>query len=190
MTPWWSALVGYAIGSLPVGYVIARVIHGVDVRQTGSGNVGATNVYRAAGWRPGLAVLALDLAKGAASVLLSGGGDAALAAGVGAVVGHIFPVWLGFRGGKGVATAAGVFGVLAPGPTAISVAVFGVVLGITRYVSLGSMLAAGTLPLAVWGLGGSRLTVACAAGVAGLIVARHRDNIQRLRTHTERMVGA
>ena len=190
MTQWWPALLGYAIGSLPIGYLIVRAGRGVDLRRVGSGNVGATNVYRSAGWRLGVAVLAIDMTKGAASVLLSGGGDGALAAGIGAVVGQVFPVWLGFQGGKGVATATGAFAILAPWPTAVSALVFAVTLALTRYVSLGSLLAAGALPLALWASGGPRGVVIGATGVAGLVVARHRDNIKRLRSRTERTVGA
>ena len=112
-----AILIGYAVGSLPIGYLVAQRAGGIDLRRVGSGNVGATNVYRTAGLSRALLVMLADMAKGAAAVLVAGGGASAVAAGVGAVIGHIYPVWLQFRGGKGVATASGVFGVLTPIPT-------------------------------------------------------------------------
>ena len=112
-----AILIGYAVGSLPIGYLVAQARGGIDLRRVGSGNVGATNVYRTAGLSTAIAVMLADVAKGAAAVLLAGGGAHAVAAGVAAVIGHIYPVWLRFRGGKGVATASGVFGVLTPIPT-------------------------------------------------------------------------
>lgn len=181
-----AILLGYAIGSIPIGFLAAQGARGVDLRRAGSGNVGATNVYRTAGLGIGIAVMAADMAKGAAAVLIAGGGAAAVAAGVAAVVGHIYPVWLGFHGGKGVATASGVFGVLSPWPTAIAAAAFGITVGRTRFVSLGSVVAAVMLPLAGWLIPGMRVVDLAATFVALLILFRHRDNIARLRSHTER----
>ena len=112
-----AILIGYAVGSLPIGYLVAQGRGGVDLRRVGSGNVGATNVYRTSGLALAIAVMLADIGKGAAAVLLAGGANPA-AAGVAAVVGHIYPVWLRFRGGKGVATASGVFAVLAADPDA------------------------------------------------------------------------
>src|SRR5687767_2413687 len=128
-----AIVIGYAIGSLPIGYLVAQSAHGVDLRQVGSGNVGAANVYRTGGLRMAIAVMLADAAKGAGAVFLGGGGMPGVAAGVAAVFGHIYPVWLGFRGGKGVATASGVFGVLSPVPTAIAAAAFALVVTRTRF---------------------------------------------------------
>ena len=190
MTLWWPALAGYGIGSLPLGYLIVRASRGIDLRQAGSGNVGATNVYRTSGWALGLVVLVIDVAKGAASVWLPDDPVVALAAGVGAIIGHMFPVWLGFRGGKGVATATGVFAVVAPAATGVATVLFVLTLGLTRYVSLGSIVAACALPIAVWATGGAREAMVAAAVTAALVVITHRGNIRRLKSHTERAVGA
>ena len=181
-----AILIGYAIGSLPVGYLVAQSARGVDLRRVGSGNVGATNVYRTGGLRMGLAVMVADMAKGAGAVLMSGGGSAAVAAGVAAVVGHIYPVWLGFKGGKGVATASGVFGVLAPWPTLIAAAAFGLTVARTRFVSLGSIVATVLLPVIEWSMPGRRPVDIGATLVAALILFRHRGNVARLWSRTER----
>src|SRR5215204_6129907 len=119
-----AILIGYAVGSLPIGYLVAQRAGGIDLRRTGSGNVGAANVYRTAGLPSAIAVKIADMAKGAVAVSLAGGGSSAVAAGVAAVIGHIYPVWLQFRGGKGVATASGVFAVLSPLPTAVAAVAF------------------------------------------------------------------
>ncbi len=181
-----AILIGYAIGSLPIGYLLAQSASGVDLRRVGSGNVGATNVYRTGGLRMGIAVMAADMAKGAGAVLMSGGGSAAVAAGVAAVVGHIYPVWLGFKGGKGVATASGVFGVLAPWPTLIAAAAFGLTVARTRFVSLGSIVATVLLPVIEWSMPGRRPVDIGATLVAALILFRHRGNVARLWSRTER----
>lgn len=184
-----AILIGYAVGSLPIGYLLAHRARGVDLRRVGSGNVGATNVYRTGGLAMAVAVMLADMGKGAAAVLLAGGGTAAVAAGVAAVVGHIYPVWLGFRGGKGVATASGVFGVLAPWPTAIAAAAFGVIVARTRLVSLGSIVAAVLLPVIEWSTPGLRSVDIATTVVATLILFRHRGNLARLWTRTERALG-
>jgi acyl phosphate:glycerol-3-phosphate acyltransferase len=181
--------IGYAIGSLPIGYLVAQTASGVDLRRVGSGNVGATNVYRTGGLRMGIAVMAADMAKGAGAVLVAGGGTPAVAAGVAAVVGHIYPVWLGFRGGKGVATASGVFGVLAPWPTLIAAAAFGLTVARTRFVSLGSLVATVLLPVIEWSMPGLRSVDIGATLVAALILFRHRGNVARLWSRTERALG-
>jgi glycerol-3-phosphate acyltransferase PlsY len=182
-------LIGYTVGSLPIGYLVAQGARGVDLRRAGSGNVGAANVYRTSGLRMAVAVMIADMAKGAAAVLLAGGGVAAVTAGVAAVVGHVYPVWLGFRGGKGVATASGVFGVLSPWPTAIAAAAFGVVVARTRFVSLGSIVATVLLPVVEWLMPGLRAVDIGATLVAALILFRHRGNAMRLWTRTERALG-
>src|SRR5215216_1315762 len=151
MVPW--ILFGYAVGSVPFAYLLARRA-GIDVRVAGSGNVGATNVLRTSGTPLGLTVMILDIAKGAATVLAAyagaGSNNSMAAAGAAAIVGHIYPVWLRFHGGKGVAVAAGVFGVLAPLATIVSAVVFLATAGFTRVVSLGSVLATVMLPSAAW----------------------------------------
>jgi glycerol-3-phosphate acyltransferase PlsY len=195
-----AALVGaaYAIGAAPLSWLVARR-RGVDLREAGSGNVGATNVWRTTGASAGLLALALDVAKGSAAVLLAqalsagaaGSTSSALAAaaGVAAVVGHMHPVWLGFRGGKGVATGAGMFLVLAPGALAVAACVFVLTVAVTRYVSLGSTLAAVALVCAAAAGGASTTVVAGAAIVAMLVLARHRGNLTRLAAGTEPRIG-
>jgi len=184
-----AILLGYAMGSLPIGYLVAQTASGVDLRRVGSGNVGAANVYRTGGRRMGVAVMLADAAKGAAAVLIAGAGPAAVAAGVAAVIGHIYPVWLGFKGGKGVATASGVFGVLAPWPTAIAAVAFGLIVARTRFVSLGSIVATVLLPVIEWSMPGLRAIDIGATLVAALILFRHRGNAARLWARTERALG-
>jgi glycerol-3-phosphate acyltransferase PlsY len=184
-----AALIGYAIGSAPISYLIVRATRGVDLRREGSGNVGATNVYRTSGAALAIAVLVVDIAKGVVSVMLGGSGEPAVVAGTAAVVGHVYPVWLGFRGGKGVATATGAFAVMAPTLTAAAALVFVVVVGATRYVSLGSVLAACALCAGAWWLGPRAMAVG-ASSVAALILLAHRGNLARLWAGTERTLGA
>jgi glycerol-3-phosphate acyltransferase PlsY len=183
-----AALIGYAIGSAPISYLIVRAARGIDLRREGSGNVGATNVYRTSGAPIAMTVLLVDIAKGVISVLVAGTAEAAAVAGTAAVVGHIYPVWLGFRGGKGVATAAGAFAVLAPMLTAGAAAVFMVTVALTRYVSLGSLLAACVLCAGAWWLGPRTMAVA-ASVVGALILFAHRGNLSRLWAGTERAFG-
>ena len=186
----------YLLGSIPFGYLIVRASGGGDVRETGSGGTGATNVTRRAGKGAGILTLALDALKGAAAVLVArlvltegfGVDWWVAAAAVAVVAGHVFPVWLGFRGGKGVATGLGVFAVLAPLALLCALPVFVLVVWATRYVSLGSIVAAAMMPFAVWALnarGSTRgvelLPVLTAASVGGaLIIFMHRANIGRL----------
>jgi glycerol-3-phosphate acyltransferase PlsY len=186
----------YLLGSIPFGYLIVRASGRGDVRETGSGGTGATNVTRRAGRSAGVLTLALDALKGAAAVLvarlvLTEGFRVdwwVAAAAVAVVAGHVFPVWLGFRGGKGVATGLGVFAVLAPLALLCALPVFVLVVWATRYVSLGSIVAAALMPLAVWALGarqathgGELLPVLTAASLGGaLIIFMHRANIGRL----------
>jgi glycerol-3-phosphate acyltransferase PlsY len=186
-------LFGYLAGSVPFAFLLARRA-GIDVRVAGSGNVGAANVLRTTdAWR-GVIVMALDVAKGAAAVfivhLAPGGVSVAALTGAAAIVGHIYPVWLGFHGGKGVAVAAGVFSVLAPIATVIAASVFLVTVWATRYVSLGSITATVALPPVAWWAGEPQAVVAAAAGTGALILFRHRTNIRRLRSGTERRMGA
>jgi glycerol-3-phosphate acyltransferase PlsY len=179
------AIASYLLGSIPFGYLLVRIFRGEDVRKTGSGNIGATNVSRRSP-ALGAATLLLDAAKGFAAVALARHlhpADTLLlsAAALFAIAGHIFPVWLGWRGGKGVATALGAFLCMAPRPVLLMVTVFVVVVAIFRYVSLGSMVAALCFPLFVIFLehyrGSPALLIAAACA---LIVARHHENIRRL----------
>jgi glycerol-3-phosphate acyltransferase PlsY len=188
----WPILVGYLAGSVPFAYLLARRV-GIDVRVAGSGNVGAANVLRTTGaWR-GVTVMGLDVAKGALAVVLASvtntGATLTAAAAAAAVVGHIYPVWLRFHGGKGVAVAAGVFAVLTPVATAVAALLFLVIVWATRYVSLGSIAATLALPPAAWLAGEPRAVVVAAAGTGALILFRHRGNIRRLRAGTERRMG-
>ena len=186
-------LAGYLIGAIPFALLLARRKGGTDVRRAGSGNVGAANVLRVAGAPLAVGVMALDLGKGCAAVLLArsaGATEATLAAVAGAAVaGHVFPLWLRFRGGKGVATAGGAFAVLAPGAAALAAAAFIGVVWLTRYVSLGSMVAAVVLAAAVPFTGASAPVVACAAIVAALVLYRHRGNMARLHEGRERRIS-
>lgn len=187
-----SALVGYAIGSLPLGYVAGRRWGGVDLRAVGSRNVGATNMYRVSGVRLGVAVMALDMAKGALAVALSWATLAEavpVAAGVGAVAGHVYPVWLRGHGGKGVATACGAFVLLAPLATAMAAVTFAVAVWTTRVVSAGSLVACVTLPAAAALTGATATTVWGGVAAGALIVWRHRGNLSRLKRGTERRLA-
>lgn len=191
----------YLIGSIPFGYLIVSATTGSDVRQTGSGGTGATNVSRRAGKGAGVLTLVLDALKGAGAVLfaklLLSGSDPSTAvswiglAGILAMLGHIFPVWLRFRGGKGVATGIGVFVVLFPLAVIFAGIIFLVVVWLTRYISLGSMLGAVSIPFFVLLLSWFRdvtgkmplfITALCGAV---LIIYAHRENIRRLVNGTE-----
>ena len=180
----------YLLGSVPFAFLLSRR-RGIDLRRVGSGNVGASNVLRAAGVRRAVAALALDGVKGAAAVLLAArvaGGGAPLAAGLASIAGHMYPVWLGFRGGKGVATAAGVFAVLAPGAVAVAAGAFVAAVWATRYISVGSLVAAGTL-VVVTATSATAPLALTAAAAAVAVAHRHRGNVARLRAGTERRVG-
>jgi glycerol-3-phosphate acyltransferase PlsY len=185
-------LLGYLAGSVPFAFLLAR-LRGVDVRVAGSGNVGAANVLRTTGaWR-GVIVMALDMLKGIGAVAIAHGVSSSTPvialSGAAAVVGHIYPVWLRFHGGKGVAVAAGVFTMLSPAATAIAAALFLAIAWITRYISLASIAATVALPPAAWISGSSAPVVFVAAGTAVLILFRHRTNWRRLRAGTERRMG-
>lgn len=193
MTPIAAILAAYLLGSIPFALLLAKWWGARDLHRSGSGNIGAANVFRASGATAGMLVAILDISKGAASVILAqrmttSGGTVA-AAGVAAVVGHVYPVWLRFRGGKGVATSCGVFGVLAPIATLTAVAAFACGLWFTRYVSLGSVLGAVALPPAALVLGTPMPIVAAATAAATLVVFRHRSNIVRVWGGTERRIG-
>jgi glycerol-3-phosphate acyltransferase PlsY len=192
MPPFAVVLVAYCIGSVPFALLLARR-WGADLRHVGSGNLGAANVIRASGLTAGVLVAALDVAKGAASVLVAiraaADPSTVAIAGVAAIVGHIYPVWLRFRGGKGVATACGVFSVLTPVALPWAAAIFVATVWITKYISLGSVLATAALPALAYGLGTPQPVVVAAGFSAALIVFRHRSNLARLRAGTERRLG-
>ena len=185
-------VMAYLLGSIPFAFLIARRA-GVDLRTTGSGNVGATNLLRASDWPRGLLAALLDAAKGAIAVFATdrwaAGAALVSAAGVFAVLGHVAPAWLRFRGGKGVATGAGVLAVLAPGTAAIGVALFVVTVWVTRYVSVGSCVAvAGVVLAAAVGAQPAPVRVATFI-IGGLVLMRHRENIARLRAGREPRLG-
>ena len=194
------AIAAYLLGSIPFGYLLLRVFRGTDVRATGSGNIGATNVARSA---PGLGALTLilDAAKGFGAVLgamalassgLLGSAAPALAAALAAVfaiLGHVFPVWLKFKGGKGVATGVGSFLALAPKAVLVVLVIFAAVVMTFRYISLGSIVAAAAFPLVAWLLHGDQTStpavMAAIVGAAALIILKHHQNIRRLLAGTE-----
>jgi glycerol-3-phosphate acyltransferase PlsY len=183
----------FLLGSIPFSFLVARGFGVRDVRSVGSGNVGATNVLRSAGPAAGALAFLLDASKGALAAVLAervaGPGLVPPLAAAVAVLGHLYPPWLGFRGGKGVATGAGAFLPLAPLATVAALVVFGVVAATTRYVSLGSVAGALALPLVAWLTGAPREVWAVAALVALLIVLKHRDNLRRLLGGDERRLG-
>jgi glycerol-3-phosphate acyltransferase PlsY len=185
--------VGYGLGSIPTGLLIARWQAGVDIRQHGSGNIGMTNVLRAVGKGAAVLTLAGDLAKGLIPVLLARAwltspwtiGLVALAA----IIGHMYPLFAGFQGGKGVATSLGAFIPLLPGPLLIACVVFATCVAFRRQVSLGSLAAAASLPLAAMFWGAPVAYVVYTAVAAALIWYRHGENIQRLLAGTEPSIG-
>jgi glycerol-3-phosphate acyltransferase PlsY len=183
---------GYLVGSVPFAFLLSRR-RGIDLRTVGSGNVGASNVLRSSGVPIAIAAMVLDALKGAVAVLVASpisiGPATPVAAGLASVVGHIYPVWLGFKGGKGVATAAGVFGVLAPAALATASAVFILAVWTTRYISVGSLAGAVTLAVVA---AASDVAPAIAVGAivtALVIIHRHRGNLSRILSGTERRVG-
>jgi glycerol-3-phosphate acyltransferase PlsY len=186
-------LIAYGIGSVPFALLLARRWGAADLRRVGSGNLGAANVLRASGATAGFLVAALDIGKGALSVALarylSDQPAAPAAAGLAAIVGHVYPVWLRFRGGKGVATACGVFSVLTPSATVPALTIFALTVWLTKYISLASVLASLALPpIAYWaGSPGPAIVTACAA--SALIVFRHRSNLTRLHMGREHRLG-
>ena len=196
-------VVSYLLGSIPTGYLLVRLFRNQDIRSVGSGNIGATNVLRSGGKGLGAATFLLDMLKGCAAVLLGGflGGlllpempfrDAQALAALSAVIGHMFPVWLRLRGGKGVATGFGVFLVAAPLAALAAITTFSIVLLLTRYVSLASIIGAASFPIFAWFfVHGDRpvFYIAVQAAVALLIIVKHHQNIGRLLKGTEYRFG-
>jgi glycerol-3-phosphate acyltransferase PlsY len=201
--PLLAVIIAYLLGSIPFGYLIVRKTVGADIRETGSGGTGATNVSRRAGKRAGVFTLVLDALKGAVAVewavVLAGSSSYAAwivtAAAIAVIIGHIFPVWLRFRGGKGVATGVGVFLMLAPVALVCAGVLFVAIVFFTRYVSLGSMVAAAAIPLFVWlqsvfvtPTADLRPLLTAAIAGAVLIVFAHRGNIARLASGNEAQI--
>jgi len=195
MLPVVICIAAYLLGSIPTGYIITKLFKGVDIRTAGSGNPGATNVYRTAGAAAGIATFILDLLKGFLpvifAVMLLGNGRVLwwVLAGLCAVAGHVWTVFLGFKGGKGVATACGVFFALLPLGTLFALALFLAVVFLTRYVSAGSICGAVFLPVYSWFSGEPRVLCVFATLVGALIVIRHKDNIERIINGTENKFG-
>lgn len=189
-------LASYFTGAIPTSYLLSRFFAGIDLRQHGSGNLGATNLYRVLGWKYAIPAAVVDIAKGVIPVLVFGPqvSDSqlfALACGVAAILGHVFSVFVGFKGGKGVATAAGVMLGLAPLALAVSAVVWALLVRLTGYVSVGSIAAAAVLPLAVYLLedSSSPALLWIAAAIAAGVILLHRRNIQRLLKGTENRFG-
>lgn len=195
----FTALAAYLCGSIPTGFLVARA-RGVDIRAHGSGNIGATNVFRILGKGPGVFVLLVDALKGALPVLFLplwigqvSGVEAVpfkMIAAIGAVLGHNFTCWLRFKGGKGVATSAGVLAAMVPLPFLATLGGFLLALALARYVSLASIVGAVVLPFAVaWIPPGDRRLVFLTAALSALVILRHKANIGRLLNGTERRIG-
>jgi len=198
------AVVSYLLGSIPTGFLVAKG-RGIDIRTVGSGNIGATNVFRYLGKPAGVFVLLMDALKGWAAVvglarlvalLLYPSADAqtrewlGVVAGISAILGHNYTCWLHFKGGKGIATSAGVLAALVPTALVIALGIWGVVCVATRYVSLGSIVAAFSLPFLAW-LTGASVTMIWVAGIMGaLAIYKHKTNIRRLLNGTENRIGS
>jgi glycerol-3-phosphate acyltransferase PlsY len=201
-----TAIAGYLIGSIPTGFLVGKA-KGIDIRSLGSGNIGATNVMRFLGKPLGILVLLMDTLKGWAGCgvlahlvyLVFGaapGREAqtrewlAILGGVSAILGHNYTCWLHFKGGKGIATSAGVLIALMPGALLICLAVWGVIFGLTRYVSLASIATAFSLPFAVWITRGTTVLIGVGTFLALMALYKHRTNMQRLLKGTEHRFGA
>ncbi|MEK9500132.1 glycerol-3-phosphate 1-O-acyltransferase PlsY [Gaopeijia maritima] len=197
MTPWILLVLAYLLGAVPTSLWVGKAVHGVDLREKGSGNLGATNAFRVLGWRSALPVALFDMFKGwlpAATFAGWGGGldfGWTLAFGAAAIAGHVFSVFVGFRGGKGVATSAGVFLALAPLAVGLCIALFAVLVGVTRIVSVGSLAAAVALPILVAFTphrGGEAL-LGFTVALAAFVVFAHRANVGRLLRGEENRFG-
>jgi glycerol-3-phosphate acyltransferase PlsY len=186
-----SLLAAYLLGAIPFGFLLVKLTRGTDVRASGSGNIGATNVLRTSGHGLGLATLALDILKGLAAVSLTAylTADSPLwtsLAALAVMAGHSFPILLGFKGGKSVATFVGAFAYLTPIPLLATAVIFFIVVSTTHYISAGSILGGGTFPLGVWLILHPPPEILLASILAGwFIVYRHRPNLDRIRAGTE-----
>ena len=193
-------LLSYLVGAIPLGYIIGKLWKGIDIREHGSGNIGFTNVLRVVGTVPGAIALILDIGKGVAAVVgIARLGEANLGilpvlCGIAAIIGHNWTIYLGFKGGKGIATTIGVFIALEPIATLVSLVVWIIVVAITRYVSLGSILFAISLPIAIFVIklaGKQYITAVLVVAIFAMVFAvyKHRSNIGRLLNGTERKIG-
>jgi glycerol-3-phosphate acyltransferase PlsY len=197
MNPWLLSIpIAYLLGSIPFGYVLVKIFLHQDIRTTGSGNIGATNVVRSGATGLGIATLLLDCGKAFLAVKIAQhlapcNYDLATAAAVAAILGHVFPIWLGFRGGKGVASALGVFLALSPAAAGCTFAIFLVIFLITRYVSLASVIGSAFFPL--FGLyfvpQKTPIVIAGFLFIPLLIIVKHHENIRRLLSGTESRFG-
>jgi glycerol-3-phosphate acyltransferase PlsY len=199
-----SILLGYLLGSIPTGFLVGKA-RGVDIRSSGSGNIGATNAFRVLGKTAGTLVLLADALKGFLACFLAVKAVApglglvpssatreflGIAAGIAAILGHNYTIWLRFKGGKGIATSAGVLIAWAPGALLVCLVLWLVVLGLSRYVSLASIAAAFCLPLAVAFLHGSQVMILITALIGALAIYKHKGNLQRLRQGSEHRFGS
>ena len=197
-----TALIAYLLGSIPTGFLVGKA-RGIDIRAVGSGNIGATNVFRILGRSAGVFVLLTDAAKGFVAVYVvapvlcgwfyKGAGPMAhdwydICAGAAAILGHNYTCWLHFKGGKGIATSAGVLAALVTVPLFIILGVWIIVFALTRYVSLASILASFTLPFATWVVGKGSTLIIVTAALAALAIYRHKGNIRRLVDGTENRI--
>jgi glycerol-3-phosphate acyltransferase PlsY len=197
MNPWLLSIpLAYLLGSIPFGYLLVKIFRHQDIRTTGSGNIGATNVARSGAKGLGIATLLLDCGKAFVAVKIAqhiapGNYDLAVVAAIAAILGHVFPIWLGFRGGKGVASALGVFLALSPAAAGFTFAIFLVIFVITRYVSLASIIGSAFFPL--FGLYfvpvRTPLVLAGFLFIPLLIIVKHHENIRRLFSGTENRFG-
>ena len=190
MTLYILILAAYLIGAIPTGVILTRLVGGEDIRSAGSGNIGATNVYRVAGRKLGLITLVGDCLKGVIPLLIGQYGFSLTEIGIAMValaafIGHCYPVYLGFKGGKGVATALGIFLVLSPVSVLCLLGIFGVILWKWRYISLASISAAASVPLLVFIFESSVPYVVATFIIAVLVIWKHSANIERLRNGSE-----
>ena len=185
----------YLIGAFPTSYVVARLTRGIDLRQHGSGNLGATNAYRVLGWKAATPIFIVDIAKGFIPTFFFPAldGSAAfgwtLAYGTAAIIGHVFSIYVRFRGGKGVATGAGVFLALAPVAVLVGLVIWGVLVYLTGFVSLASIVSAAALPVTVALTGARREVLVLAIALAAFVIFAHRANIRRLLRGEEHRFG-
>ncbi|MBP2634249.1 MAG: plsY [Firmicutes bacterium] len=187
-------LASYLIGSIPNGLIVGKTIYNVDLRQYGSKNIGATNAYRTLGVKPALLVFLTDALKGVAGVLIGhyfvGTAAAELLGGIGAISGHNWSIFLGLKGGRGVATGLGVIAVISPQVTLIVFTVWAIIVYFTRYVSLASIIAAALVPITMWLLNSRQEFLYFGLAAAIFVIVRHRPNIERLLNGTESKIKA
>lgn len=198
MNPWLTSIpLAYLLGSIPFGYILVKIFRKQDIRSTGSGNIGATNVARSGAKGLAIATLLLDLGKAFVAVKIAqhiapGNYDLAVAAAVAAVLGHCFPIWLGFHGGKGVASALGVFIALTPASALATFVIFVIIFAFTRYVSLASIVAAASFPIFGFHFVPFRTPMVIGGFffIPLLIIVKHHQNIRRLLSGTENRFGS